>query len=316
MIYLDTFKGLKSIVIENENIRATFLPEYGSKMSSLINKKTNKEFLFQAKDERLTKPPYGADFSKYDSSGFDEVFPSIDKCLYPDSGLQIPDHGEVWALSWDYSIDEENEVIHFEVKSPKFPYILRKRVKLLDNTIKLEYEAINTKDEEFKFIWTPHILLNCSVHTRIIVPEDLNKIISVEHSTEHLGEWGSIHNYPLTKSQKTGQNIDLSRVEPITANNCEKFYFLRKLSKGYCGIIHEDTKDAIFYEYPSDKIPYLGIWKTQGGYRGDYNIALEPCTGVYDNLYVANSIRKVSKIPPKGKYEWWFNIKVNSCTRG
>ncbi len=60
----------------------------------------------------------------------------------------------------------------------------------------------------------------------------------------------------------------------------------------------EGIKCSLTYHYPVDKIPYLGIWKTQDSYRGDYNLALEPCTGVYDGLYVAHAIRKVASIQP------------------
>lgn len=66
------------------------------------------------------------------------------------------------------------------------------------------------------------------------------------------------------------------------------------------------------YHYPAEKIPYLGVWKTQGGYRGDYNLALEPCTGVYDHLSVAYAIRKVSFVEPKGVFTWWFQIEIGA----
>ena len=73
---------------------------------------------------------------------------------------------------------------------------------------------------------------------------------------------------------------------------------------------HTDNGDKIIYRYDADKVPYLGVWKTQGGYRGDYNIALEPCTGVYDDLYVANKIKKAAVIAPLGQYTWQFKMII------
>jgi galactose mutarotase-like enzyme len=308
MIREGTFKGLKSIILEHDDIKATFLPEYGSKLASLIDKKTNEEWLFQAKADTLTVPTYGAAFSDYDSSGFDEVFPSIDACFDPVTGTPIPDHGEVWALPWDYDI--QGEEIVFTVKSPVFPYTLTKRVRLERNRLCLNYAVTNDGDTRFYFIWTPHALLRCDEHTRIIVPAGLNKIMTVEHHTEHLGEWGTIHSYPVTISQKTGTELDLSKMEPPSANNCEKFYFIERVPEGMCGIIQENTGRTLMYYYPAEKIPYLGIWKTQGGYRGDYNLALEPCTGVYDNLYVAHAIRKAAFVEAKSMFTWWFQIEI------
>ena len=73
-----SYKGLNAYQIENEFLSLLILPQYGCKLASLYKKDTGREFLFQSPREKLTPPPYAAAFSAYDSSGFDEVFPSID----------------------------------------------------------------------------------------------------------------------------------------------------------------------------------------------------------------------------------------------
>ncbi|ACC98166.1 Putative galactose mutarotase [Elusimicrobium minutum Pei191] len=307
------YKGLNSIVFENGNIRAEFLPDYAAKMVSLQNKKTDKEFLFQSDLPALKIPPYSAPFSEYDSSGFDEVFPSIDRCPYPSgsyAGVIIPDHGEVWAMSWEIGEITDNG-FKASVKSKTLPYIFTRETIIKDNEITFNYTVTNTSDkEEFKFIWALHCLLACSPQTRLLTPEDLTKVMTVEHSTKTLGPWGTIHNYPYALSTDN-KKIDLSATESKESNSCEKFYFLKQNTEGWCGVEHQDTGDKLVYKYDADKVPYLGVWKTQGGYRGDYNIALEPCTGVYDDLYVADKIKKLSKIPPHGEYSWQFKMVVS-----
>ena len=37
-------------------------------------------------------------------------------------------------------------------------------------------------------------------------------------------------------------------------------------------------------EYDAEKLPYLGVWITAGGFQGDYNCALEPTNGFYDSI--------------------------------
>ncbi|QFT89484.1 hypothetical protein FIU87_12565 [Bacillus sp. THAF10] len=304
-----TFKGLKCVILENESIQAIFLPDYGGKLASFIDKKRNKEWLFQSKEASLEIPPYGADFSAYDSSGFDDVFPSIDRCLCPESGKEVPDHGEVWALPWE--METKNEILSLKVKSPVFPYILCKDIRLKSNGLHFHYRVINLDNERpFYYIWTPHALLHCSTSTEFLTESHMKTIMSVEHGSEHLGEWGTIHSYPLTTSIKTGDLLDLSKVEAVEAGNCEKYYFLEKAKSGKCGVKDMATGAFLMYEYPPEKIPYLAVWKTQGGYRGDYNIALEPCTGVYDNLYVAHAIKKASSVEPGRESSWWFEMKV------
>lgn len=306
------YKGVKAQLLENDFLRLTFLPDYACKLASLVSKKTGREFLFQSSKETLEIPPYGAPFSAYDSSGFDEVFPSIDACPYPDGpwkNLPVPDHGEVWAMLWSAAFGPDGKSVKSVVRSEHFPYVLSRTVTLKSNEILFEYEAENTADEPFKFIWTPHCLLACSPATRLLIPGNLTEVMTVEHSTRRLGPWGTRHNYPMTVDV-TGHPFDLAATEPVTAQNCEKFYFTSPNTAGWCGVEHTDTGEQLIYEYPADKVPYLGIWKTQGGYRGDYNIALEPCTGVYDDLYAADKIRRTAVIPPHGKYTWTLKMTV------
>ncbi|WP_424244825.1 galactose mutarotase-like enzyme [Elusimicrobium posterum] len=304
------YKNIPSIILENDFINVQFLPSYGCKMASLVSKKTGREFLFQSKLQQLTVPHYGASFSAYDSSGFDEVFPSIDLCPYPSgnyAGTIIPDHGEVWAMPWTVEQADKTSITA-SVRSPKLPYVLKRALKLEDNQISIKYTVTNTnKTEPFKFIWALHALLACTPSTKILTPENLKQIMTVEHGTQNLGPWGTLHSYPVTKSVK-GKDIDMSAVEPVTANNCEKFYFTSQNSEGWCGVEHTDTGEKLIYQYDADKVPYLGVWKTQGGYRGDYNIALEPCTGIYDDLYVGSKIKKVSEVAPLGEYSWSFKM--------
>ncbi len=306
------YKGLDSIVIENQSLRLEFIPEYGAKLASFYHKATKREFLFQSDTKKLRLPNYGADFSNYDSSGFDEVFPSIDPSFYPDNiwqGISIPDHGEVWTLPWEMEVKKDS--LKFSVYSPCFPYKLEKKVTLVDRTLRINYQAYNLGQQEFKFIWAAHALLNCSQQsTKIILPPEVDEIINVETTSEHLGDWGARCNYPIAESIQ-GKTIDMSRVEAVSANNCEKFYVANKLTTGKCAVEYSDTQERLTYCFPVDKVPYLAIWKTQGGYRGDYNIALEPCTGAYDDLYLADRINKVAKIPAKGSYKWYLELTID-----
>ena len=310
MIHSTSYKGLDALLLENACISLIILPDYACKIASLVKKNTQREFLFQSAQTRLTPPPYGASFSAYDSSGFDEVFPSIDSCPYPDGpyqGVQIPDHGEIWALPWEYVLHKEGPAMTAWVKSTKLPYIFTRTLTLHGPEIRLHYTVENTANVPFEFIWTPHCLLNCSTHTVLTVPDNLQEIITVEHSTRTLGPWGTRHTYPLTKTSD-GKTVDMSKTQPRSDNSCEKFYFTQKNTQGWCAIKHTDNGDTLTYRYDADKVPYLGVWKTQGGYRNDYNLALEPCTGVYDDLYLAHKIRRAAVCKPNGKYEWDFTI--------
>jgi galactose mutarotase-like enzyme len=302
------FKGIEAVQLENDQLRCIFLPSYGSKLVSLYDKTAEYEWLFQAKGEILKKPDYGAKFSDYDSSGFDEVFPSIDPCYHPTFNKNVPDHGELWALEWRWKWRDGQ--LTFYVEGKEFPYQVKKKVRLKENGLIIEYCIKNMSSQTFPFIWTPHALLNMNEYTSIDIPSNLTEIMTVEHKSGHLGKWGTRHPFPITISRSTGEQIDLSKMVTNETIACEKYYFTEELDEGLCATRQEDIGKKLIYRYPSEKIPYLGVWITNGGYRGDYNFALEPCTGIYDDLYVAMKIKKVSEIPPNGNYEWLFSIEI------
>lgn len=307
-----SYKGLNAYQIENEFLSLLILPQYGCKLASLYKKDTGREFLFQSPREKLTPPPYAAAFSAYDSSGFDEVFPSIDACPYPLGkyrGIPIPDHGEVWALPWQHTLHADGLGLTGWTQSPALPYRFTRDLTLAGNEVRLHYRVENLANEPFEFIWTPHCLLHCSPHTVLRVPANLKEVMTVEHASQTLGPWGTRHTYPQTTSVQ-GRPVNLAATEPVTAQNCEKFYFTSPNTAGWCAICHQDNGDSLTYRYDADKVPYLAVWKTQGGYRGDYNLALEPCTGEWDDLYMAHKIRRVAVCAPQATYEWNFTMST------
>lgn len=305
-----TFKGLKAVVLENEYVRSVILPDYGGKMVSFYDKSIQYEWLYQAREKSLRVPPYGADFSKYDSSGFDEMFPGIDQGPHPVNWDEIPDHGEVWTMPWTWKATCDG--MELTVESDRFPYRLMKRIKLGKNDVEITYKAVNKGSVPFPFIWTPHALLNYNDQTEIQVPEAMKEVMSVEASSTHLGGWGTVHTYPVTSSVSTGESLNLAELEPSEEGTAEKFYFTQPLSEGWCALVQPDLGRKLTYHFPKEKVPYLGIWKTRGGYRGEHNIALEPCTGVYDDVYVADKIGRASYIPANGAYTWKFKMETGS----
>ncbi len=91
-------------MLESDFIRTAVVPEMGAKLVSLFDKRTQREWLVAPGLRPLQKVAYGANFVEQDMSGWDEMFPTIVACDYPVPGERfgtpLPDHGEVWPLSW------------------------------------------------------------------------------------------------------------------------------------------------------------------------------------------------------------------------
>lgn len=316
-IYQDYYKNIKCITLENERLVIKVIPQSGGKIQSIYDKKKNKEFLYQAPGEEYIISGYDDPFEKGECSGFDEMFPSIDACLYPDKpweDVKIPDHGEVWPLQWDHEISGHD--LKLKVCGMQFPYILYKKISFTgERKIRIEYRAENLSDSDFKFLWVAHPLFNCNEYTRILMPPCVKEIFNVNRDSSVLGGYGQIHRWPQT-IDLNGNIVDISKVNPRTRNKCEKYYALNKLEQGWCALHDTESGDMVEFSFPEEKVPYLGVWVTEGGFNDQYNVAMEPCTGSFDNLQVADSRGVAGVLKPNSEYCWFLEIAFTENIHG
>ncbi|MGL6314065.1 hypothetical protein [Vibrio sp. WXL103] len=311
------FKGIPSIVLENDFIRTEWLPIYGAKLASLKLKSLfDCELLYQAPQSQLELPAYGTRFGDYDTSGFDECFPSIDACeVEVERGgektrVSVPCHGEVWSLPWDYCINENKE-LEFSVTSPSLGYRLTKKVALIERELRLSYRVELIEDiEKLPFLWTPHALFRYDEHTQIIVPQRLNEVKSV-CSVGRLDREDVIYSYPITHDSKVGL-WDCSKFLKQDEGTCDKFYFKQKL-KADDVFGFKNKNYQVLMAVDSHTAPHLGIWKNQGVDNNTHNFALEPCSGVYDSAEDAQNNGSVSYVTKSEPRNWYISYYLNDC---
>ena len=102
-----SYKDQQAVVLETGEARAVLLPRWGAKLASFVHKGLGAEVLWQAAGDRYIPTKYGDIFETGEFSGFDEMFPTIARCFYesaPWAGVEVPDHGEVWTLPWEYAL--------------------------------------------------------------------------------------------------------------------------------------------------------------------------------------------------------------------
>ncbi|MDF2572727.1 MAG: hypothetical protein K0R55_4331, partial [Sporomusa sp.] len=97
--YTETYKGLDAVALENETIKIVVLPQLGAKIASLLYKPQNFEVFFQPTEGIFRLSRHGEPFADYDTAGADEMYPTIDACIYTYDGYggkSLPDHGDLW----------------------------------------------------------------------------------------------------------------------------------------------------------------------------------------------------------------------------
>ncbi len=309
MIALSKYKNKKSIILESTKIRAEFIPDPGGKLASLINKETGYEYMLQRKNEKYLDQPFAGVFVDGECSGYDDMFPTIDTCKYqnePWKEVEMADHGEVWSLPWDYSID--NLSLHLSVKGVRFPYKLEKNIYFKEeNLIRIDYTLTNNSTSDFEFLWAGHLMLNIEEGTKVQVPDDCKQVVTI--LTNGKGAFGDLNNWPHFKDQDGNTyRADICRSKDMLG--FEKYYFNNKLKDGWCKLQYPDHKNKLKISFPVGTVPYLGILMNEGGWDDLYNIIIEPCTVCYDRPDVAKKYGQVSKIEASGIYEWYIEIMI------
>lgn len=293
-IYYDKHYNLECIVMENNNLKLKVIPELGFKMASLVYK--HKEFLFQPSNLYYNIPSFNDSFSDYDTSGLDEMLPTIDSCIYEDN-LYIPDHGDVWSLPWDVEIIDN--CVAGKVVLRSLPLEFNKKISLdSESTIRMDYTVKNTSIKEQSYLWALHGLNNYDNDTKIILPKGVNRVLDV------------INNKVIDENIEN--LLDLSKYED---NKFYKFYILDELKNGECGLYYKNHDLKYMIKFDKSVNPYLGVWITKGGFKGEYNCALEPSNGFYDSLKLAKENNKYQRIMPFEEKSWTVYIEISESWR-
>ena len=311
-IYETSFKGQKSIVMENDCLRLEVLPK-GGRIISLVDKRSGREFLVQQKGVDYCTGEYDSNMTDYQPAGFDDMFPTIDACFYEDypwKGHRIPDHGEVWSLDWKVEIGESG--ISLWVYGIRLPYRLKKTIRFpAENQISISYKAENLTEFDMDFLWAAHPMLKAEEGLEILLPDDCDEAVCTLCFDGRLGEYGDLFDWP-DWVDKSGLKHHLNRIRGLSAGNTEKYYFKDRLIQGWCKIKYPSDNTTLTLSFPVDKVPYFGILVEEGGWAEESYIIPEPCTAPFDRIDVSKLHSKSSSIPGNSPYEWDIGITVDA----
>lgn len=293
-----------ALFLENDTLKLAVLPGIGAKIASLQYKPQGFEVFFQPTKGRYDMPAYGDEFAAYDTSGADEMFPTIDVCNdIANPTTQWPDHGELWALPWQCMFDSKG--LYSCVQGVMHNYIFERHISLNNNEVNISYR-ISNKDKRMLYgLWAFHGLVAVDEHTEILLP-GVSQLQNV-HPSASLGPVDALHTYP-NSLDVAGKPIALDKIAPVSAANSEKYYVKGPLPKGRCSLLL--NKKQLEYEllFNTRKLPYLGVWINEGGFKNEYNVALEPCNGYYDTAEMA--AKNGSMAPLKPGQSITFNLNI------
>lgn len=311
VIHDEKYKGERGVCLENDLIRAVILPEHGSRLCSLILKKTGYEYIYQGKSHIYRCSEYGQNFLEGECAGVDEMFPNIDAGYYvqfPWNGVFLPDHGEVWARPWNYR--QQGEKVRMSIYGAILPCRLEKTVTLQNGTLHMEYELENLTEFPMDYIWAAHMMLSAREGSRFEFAPSLAKAYVTMSDSKTIGSYGDTFSYPCVETD-AGEIYDIRVHRGNGADDYQKFYFADRLGKDQgWGKIHHPDGSCLCVSFPPEEIPYLGVIQAEGGSLDIDCMFLEPCTGAFDSPSEARMHHMYSVLGGRETKRWFLDIRI------
>lgn len=307
-IYESTYKEIACLCMESGLLKAVFIPQQGAKLASLIDKRTGRELIYQNNETIAYRTqPYDGDYLSGECSGFDDMFPTIEKCCYeafPWLGAVLPDHGEVWSLAWEYEI---KDAVVFAVTGVRLPYRLEKKVLYpKENILRWEYTLTNCSNYDMDVLWAGHIMLEPEKGCRMIFPPEMKKAVCTYSESGTIGRFGEEFEFPVTEYN---EKSDISVYRGKDADDYQKFYFKEKFQSGWCGVEYPDGRN-LTVRFPVNEVPYCGAVNGEGGTLDLRCIILEPCTAYFDRPDLAKKFGADCSLKGKSSKRWYLEIEL------
>lgn len=308
-----TMEGLDALIVDAADIRLTILPRLGAKILSLVWTPTGYDYLWRQPDRALRLAAYGNDFEAGDISGWDECFPTIGRCVYADepwSGVVVPDHGELWAIPWEWTVADET--LRMWTDGIRFPYRFERALAFpRSGLIAIDYAVENRAPYPLRALWSMHPFFRVAPGARVLLPAGSSIRVEVSKSGR-FGGFLAEHPWPRTRD-RGGDPVDLSQIGPPDPTAMEKV-FTDRLSAGWAALDTGSSEQFVAMTFDPAVVPFVGIAAMRGGWpevgEPSYSVILEPCTGWPDRLDIAIPRGAAMTIPGKTTVRWRIAMHI------
>ena len=303
----DTVDGFRQVTLHSEEIEVSVLPELGGKLRSLRLAGHPHNVLLEPPEFRYRRASTGAAFEAFDTSGFDECFPTVAASTSPDdSEVALPDHGFLWTSEWTCEPDDAG--LRMEARLPGQPWRFTRQLRISGRTLRLEYELASQAQRPLRYLWSAHPLLAASVGSSIHLPSEVRAVFVQYSRGDRVGRHGAEIGWPHP-------GMDVLR-GPETGW-AEKL-FTPRLAEGWCAFHHAASGVWVRFRFDPQRTPYLGLWICQGGWPESrvsrhFTVALEPTSGRPDALAEAAHRGECARLEAGETSRWALEIELGQA---
>ncbi len=284
------------VILESSCIRLALRPELGGRISSLVDLRSGREWLWR-NPYLAARPALGVEsYTEHlDGGGWDEILPSVSPCRLAD-GRSIPDHGDAVRLPAKVvSASGDRCVLTADLRSLPLRFTRELRVEEARLTIHYALESLAVHD--VPWLWAAHPLF----------------------ALEPGMEISRIHGVAFDTAASMGNAAGFDGIIP-DFHAADFVQFACKLFSGAgalagVGLRHPDGS-GIELDWDAAEIPHLGLWLNLGAWSGCgsppyFNLGIEPTTSPHDSLADAVRAGEAMILPAGETRTWSMRIEVH-----
>jgi galactose mutarotase-like enzyme len=298
--------GFEGWQLEDDRLRVVIVPALGAKIASLVDLTGPFEWMAPPTHD-VRQRNYGDSFIEHDLAGWDEMFPTIVACPSPfDSGVMLPDHGEVWALPWAVTATDAN-ALTLTVEGRAMAYRLTRTASLGQGVLRLHYHLANRSGQAMPFLWAAHPLFRVEAACELVLPAVVEQVVNAA-AHPRLGAPDRLLTWPGALLEG-GSTAALNAVGIPEGPDYRKVYTRPEQVIG-AGRLRQG-RHSLTMRWDTAIAPYLGVWVDERTYTAGTTTALEPASGYYDALDLAIRNERVAFVPPGAETTWWLSVSLN-----
>ncbi|MDA4114701.1 MAG: DUF4432 family protein [Thaumarchaeota archaeon] len=289
------YRGMKTLILENQLIRMVVLVDKGSDVTELVYKPRGVDVLWHSPTGHRSPSGTGGLIGTPDSGfmdcyggGWQDLLPTIGSGPVELHGATFGLHGETGVLPWKARVDdEEGETVRavLSVKGRRYPYLLEKTITLREgeSRIRISEKLTNTSEQDLEFYWLQHPSFGgrfLAPGCRLELPQGSRVICSEVNSRGRVADGES--EWPIVTG-RDGKVIDLS-VIPSRDVIAEETTFIR-VREGRYSLVNPTLRLGVELKWDVSVFPWVWFWQNYGvpdyPYFGKaWNVAVEPSTSL------------------------------------
>jgi len=272
------------------DLSVELLPEFGGRISS-ISVKGRREWIAQPKGPLVTRA-VGDKFIRPEVAGWDEMVPTTDACISALDEKELPDHGEVWARSWDVIASKASSAT-LQVQLTSRTLEFTRGISLEETLpgqwkIQLSYRMKNTGSLPVPAFWSCHPLIDAEGVEKVTV-------------------FGST---PMMQTAPEETKVSQTYLPQDLAPNTSAEFWCDPDSEIDGAEILRSNGERMTLGWKLSEIPYFGIFIDNQEFRPDPVISPQPAIAHKVSERSAQIAERITILDPGQEKSWTLNIAL------